>query len=79
MHWGLLFILGGGFAMADAAKESGMTGLIANSLKSFLQNDRIYILIVCIGMASIITHFLSSNVAYVTILTPIIMDISVVA
>ncbi|CAG9834392.1 unnamed protein product [Diabrotica balteata] len=79
MHWGLLFILGGGFAMADAAKESGMTGLIANSLKSFLQNDKIYILIVCIGMASIITQFLSSNVACVTILTPIIMDMSVVA
>ncbi|XP_057660926.1 protein I'm not dead yet-like [Diorhabda carinulata] len=79
MHWGLLFVLGGGFAMAEGAKTSGMTKLIAESLKSFLENDKIIVMIVCCGMAVIITQFLSSNVACVTIVTPVVLDMSVVA
>ncbi|CAG9863128.1 unnamed protein product [Phyllotreta striolata] len=77
MHWNMLLVLGGGFAMSDAAKQSGMTTVVANYLQTFLTDSNLLNLIIVCFTGSVITQFLSSNVACVTIMTPILLDICI--
>ncbi|CAH1109755.1 unnamed protein product [Psylliodes chrysocephalus] len=79
MHWNMVLVLGGGFAMADAAKKSGMAIMVAEYFVPFLSKTKFFNMLVFCGTGSIITQFLSSNVACVTILTPIVLDMCVVS
>ncbi|CAG9861812.1 unnamed protein product [Phyllotreta striolata] len=74
MHWNMIFVLGGGFAMADAAKESGMTSLIADYLQDYMSSSAFLNLVVFCSIGTFMTQFLSSNVACITIMVPIILE-----
>lgn len=77
MPWGLIFLLGGGFAMAEASKESGMSHMIAEHLHSFTALNRIYILIGTGLTAAVLTQF-ASNVAVANVILPVLAEVSVV-
>lgn len=78
MPWGLIFLLGAGFAMAEASKESGMSHMIAEHLHSFTSLNRVYILIATGMTAAVLTQF-ASNVAVANVILPVLAEMSVVS
>ncbi|KAH8359461.1 hypothetical protein KR093_006949, partial [Drosophila rubida] len=73
MPWGLCFLIGGGFALAEGSKVSGMAKMLGESLSfvSTIPRD------VVIGVTLLISIFcttFSSNVAVCNILTPVFCE-----
>lgn len=78
MPWGLIFLLGGGFALAEASKVSGMSHMIAEHLRGFASMPKFYVMMISGLMATILTQF-SSNVAVANVVLPVLAEISLVA
>lgn len=78
LPWGLIFLLGGGFALAEGSKESGMSELIALHLKGIVQLPKFLVLVIACLIASTLTEF-SSNVAVANVLLPVLAEMSIVA
>lgn len=78
MPWGLIFLLGGGFALAEASKVSGMSHMIAEHLRGFASLPKFYVMMISGLMATILTQF-SSNVAVANVVLPVLAEISLVA
>ncbi|CAG9857679.1 unnamed protein product [Phyllotreta striolata] len=76
MPWGLLFLLGGGFAMAEGSKASGMSHMIAQHLRGFTQLNKYYVMLISGSMGAVLTQF-SSNVACANVLLPVLAEMSV--
>ncbi|XP_013404115.1 solute carrier family 13 member 5-like [Lingula anatina] len=76
MPWNIVILLGGGFALADGTVKSGLSASIGQSLE--LLNplpDWLVVLLVCL-LVSFATE-VTSNVATVTMLMPILAELSV--
>ncbi|XP_056635307.1 protein I'm not dead yet isoform X1 [Diorhabda sublineata] len=76
MPWGLLFLLGGGFAMAEGSKASGMSHMIAQHLRGFTSLNKYYVMLISGCMGSFLTQF-SSNVACANVILPVLAEMSV--
>ncbi|XP_055854338.1 protein I'm not dead yet-like [Episyrphus balteatus] len=74
--WGLVFLLGGGFALAKGSKVSGMAELLGNGLSVLKALPSVVLLFVVIVVAVIMTAF-SSNVAIANIIIPVLQEMSV--
>jgi len=76
LPWGVIILLGGGFALAKASKESGLSGFIGQllyPLKDSLDPWAIN-LVICLATAMITE--VASNTATANILVPILGDMS---
>ncbi|KMZ00449.1 protein I'm not dead yet isoform X1 [Drosophila simulans] len=73
--WGLVFLLGGGFALAEGSKQSGMAKLIGNALIGLKVLPNSVLLLVVILVAVFLTAF-SSNVAIANIIIPVLAEMS---
>lgn len=73
MPWGLLFLLGGGFALAEGAKRSGMSEYLGNSLQNLSVLPPLVCLFFVIVFTSVLTEF-SSNVAIANIILPVLIE-----
>lgn len=73
-----MFLLGGGFAVAEASKVSGMSELIADSLHSFAMLPQFYVMAITCIMASLVTQ-LAANVSVATVILPVLSEIAVVS
>lgn len=71
--WGLIFLIGGGFALAEGSKQSGMAAMIANSLNILGDLPKPAILFIVILIAEFLTAF-SSNVAIANIIIPVLAE-----
>lgn len=71
--WGLIFLLGGGFALAEGSKVSGMATLIGNGLVGLKSLPPAVLLFVVIIVAVFLTAF-SSNVAIANIIVPVLAE-----
>ncbi|XP_060533670.1 protein I'm not dead yet isoform X2 [Cylas formicarius] len=78
LPWGLIFLLGGGFALAEASKASGMSEMIANHLHGFAMLPRFWIMVIASLFATLLTQF-SSNVAVANVVLPVLAEMSLVA
>lgn len=78
MPWGLMLLLGGGFTIAEGAKESGMSTMIADHLSSIANLNKNYILIITCFVAVGLTQ-VASNVAVANVILPVVAEISVVS
>lgn len=74
--WGLIFLLGGGFALAEGSKVSGMATLIGNGLVGLKSLPPAVLLFVVIIVAVFLTAF-SSNVAIANIIVPVLAEMSI--
>lgn len=74
--WGLIFLLGGGFALAEGSKVSGMATLIGSALVGLKTLPHPVLLFVVILVAVFLTAF-SSNVAIANILVPVLAEMSI--
>ncbi|XP_077298814.1 tricarboxylate transporter protein I'm not dead yet isoform X2 [Arctopsyche grandis] len=74
--WGLLFLLGGGFALAEGSKASGMSELIGNSLSGLQALSPAIILLIVVIICELLTEF-TSNVAIANIILPVLAEMSI--
>ena len=74
--WGILILFGGGFALADALKQSGVTEWVASSLAPLAGfNPVIIVLVLCLAL-TFLTE-LTSNTATATAILPILAPLAV--
>lgn len=71
VQWGLLILLGGGFAMAFGLQSSGLTTVIANSISQMGRMDPLVVILIVAFIAVALTE-VASNTATANILLPII-------
>ncbi|XP_001654056.2 protein I'm not dead yet [Aedes aegypti] len=77
VHWSLIFLLGGGFALAEAGQATGMSALLGESLSGLQSLPPLATLFVVCLVTSMITEF-TSNVAISNIILPVLAEMSVV-
>lgn len=73
VHWSLIFLLGGGFALAEGGKVSGMSALLGKSLSGLQSLPPLALLLVVCLAAQAFTEF-TSNVAICNILIPVLAE-----
>lgn len=78
LPWGLIFLLGGGFALAEGSKASGMNHFIVLYLGDVVTLPRIAIMVIACLLACLLTQF-SSNIAVCNVILPVMAEISEVA
>lgn len=77
VHWSLIFLLGGGFALAEAGQVSGMSALLGKSLSGLQSLPPLALLFVVCLAAQVLTEF-TSNVAICNILLPVLAEMALV-
>ncbi|XP_034661082.1 protein I'm not dead yet 2-like [Drosophila subobscura] len=73
--WGLCFLLGGGFALAEACKVSGVTKYIANSM-SFASKMPLVSVLLILLMFTLFCSAFTSNVVVANIVLPIYCELA---
>ena len=74
MPWGLVFLLGGGFALSKASKISGLSHWMAEQLSS-LDGYPPWVIVTIICIVTAMATELTSNVATASILMPILKNL----
>ncbi|XP_075984255.1 tricarboxylate transporter protein I'm not dead yet isoform X2 [Anticarsia gemmatalis] len=73
--WGLLFLLGGGFALAAGSKETGLSAMIGSSLEGLQGLNHLVVLLVVVLVTQFITEF-TSNVAIANLILPVLANMA---
>ncbi|XP_063832890.1 protein I'm not dead yet isoform X2 [Ostrinia nubilalis] len=73
--WGLLFLLGGGFALAEGSKATGLSSMIGSSLHGLHGLPHSLVLLVVVLVTQFITEF-TSNVAIANLILPVLANMS---
>ncbi|KAJ8668185.1 hypothetical protein QAD02_009848 [Eretmocerus hayati] len=76
MHWGLIFVLGGGFAIAAGSASSGLSLKLGNALTGLQSLSPVGVLFAVCLFAESATE-LTSNVAVANIILPVLADMAV--
>ncbi|XP_020277869.1 protein I'm not dead yet-like isoform X2 [Pseudomyrmex gracilis] len=76
MHWSLIFVLGGGFAISAGSTESGLSGMLGQSLIGLQKINVVAILLIVCFFAENVTE-LTSNVAVANIILPVLAEMCV--
>lgn len=77
MPWGIILLLGGGFAMAGAFNDTGLSAWLGQTLAESLAGTPLPVLVFCIClMITFLTEF-TSNIATVSTLLPILAGTAV--
>lgn len=74
--WSLIFLLGGGFALAEGGKVSGMSALLGHSLSGLKTLPPLLLLFVVCLTAQTLTEF-TSNVAICNIMLPVLAEMAI--
>ncbi|CAH1801301.1 unnamed protein product [Owenia fusiformis] len=75
LPWSVILLLGGGYALADASGESGLSKWISQQLVGLSNlNPVVMVLVICISVA-LFTE-ITSNSAVTTLLMPILADVA---
>lgn len=75
LPWGILFMIGGGLALAKTLESSGIVQLIANSVKNSGINNGLIVLILIVGITLSLKTVIA-NTALATILIPMVIGIA---
>ncbi|XP_049879433.1 protein I'm not dead yet isoform X2 [Pectinophora gossypiella] len=73
--WGLLFLLGGGFALAEGSKATGLSAMIGSSLVGLNGLNKYVVLLVVVLVTQFITEF-TSNVAIANLILPVLANMA---
>ncbi|CAB3246048.1 unnamed protein product [Arctia plantaginis] len=73
--WGLLFLLGGGFALAEGSKATGLSAMIGSSLEGLRGLNHAIVLLVVVLVTQFITEF-TSNVAIANLILPVLANMA---
>lgn len=75
MPWGLIFLVGGGFALAKGSEKSGLAKTLSEKLKGLSTLPKPVVLLLCMLVTVGATTF-TSNVAMANILLPVLAEMS---
>lgn len=75
--WSLIFLLGGGFALARGGKESGMSAMLGTYLSSLKDLPFLLLLFLICLFAQVFTEF-ASNVAVANVMLPVLAEMALV-
>ncbi|KAL0892951.1 hypothetical protein ABMA27_014623 [Loxostege sticticalis] len=75
MPFSFMFLLGGGFALSDAAKMSGLNDRIGESMRGLKDLPNLAIIFIIIVVVIFITNF-ASNVAVANVMCPLAMQLA---
>jgi len=73
MHWSLIFVLGGGFAISAGSTSSGLSTILGQSLIGLQKIHIVAILLIVCFFAENVTE-LTSNVAVANIILPVLAE-----
>lgn len=73
MHWSLIFVLGGGFAIATGSTDSGLSTMLGEALGRLRNINVIATLIIICLFAETVTE-LTANVAVANIILPVLAE-----
>ena len=74
MPWSLVLLLGGGFALARAAQDSGFSQMLGEELKVLdVLDRRVLVFVICLFSA--LATEVTSSTATTTIILPILKDL----
>lgn len=76
MPWGLIFLVGGGFALAAGSTKSGLDKTLSDRLNGLKSLEHPLILFICLVVALVATSF-TANVAVANVILPILAEISI--
>ena len=76
LPWGVIILIGGGFAMAEGTSKSGLNDLIGEQLEKLESLPSIGILFIILLLISALTQ-IASNAATASMLLPIILDLAI--
>uniref|UniRef100_A0A182QCM8 Citrate transporter-like domain-containing protein n=1 Tax=Anopheles farauti TaxID=69004 RepID=A0A182QCM8_9DIPT len=74
--WSLLFLLGGGFALAEGGRTSGMSALLGQSLAVLKVLPPLLLLFVLCLVGEFLTEF-TSNVAICNVVLPVLAEVAI--
>ena len=78
MCWGVIFLLGGGFALADASQKSGLSTLLVTQLNTLELNTLpVWLVNFIIAMMTVTITNIASNTATANVLVPILAEMAV--
>ena len=78
MCWGVIFLLGGGFALAKASESSGLSALLIEALKKFqLESLNVVVLSFVVCLLTVTITNIASNTATANVLVPILAKMAV--
>ncbi|KAF5284221.1 hypothetical protein FQR65_LT00221 [Abscondita terminalis] len=75
LPWGLIFLLGGAFALAEGSQKTGMGKLIAKQLHGLISVGNFGTMAISTLLASILTEF-SSNVAVANVILQVLAELA---
>lgn len=75
MPWDIVFLLGGGFALAKAFTTTGLADYIGTLITTYSSKDHLWLMGIATGLMSLATEF-TSNTATTEMLLPIISGIA---
>ncbi|CAG9803918.1 unnamed protein product [Chironomus riparius] len=73
--WSLVFLLGGGFALAEGGKVSGMSRMLGKSLQVFQDFHFLVLLFLICVVCQTLTEF-TSNVAIANVILPVLAEMA---
>ncbi|MFV0445919.1 MAG: SLC13 family permease [Planctomycetaceae bacterium] len=77
LPWGILLLFGGGFALADACKSTGLSQWAGERLAVLVEGQPVWLMILVIGVLVTFLSELTSNVATANALLPMIAGTAV--
>ncbi|PCJ51556.1 MAG: hypothetical protein COA70_14050 [Planctomycetota bacterium] len=77
--WGILLLLGGGFALAKGFEVSGLSAAVGDAMGSSLQVLPLWGTVFCVAIAVTFLTEITSNTATINILLPVLFSASVAA
>ncbi len=72
-HWSLVFLLGGGFAIAEAGRVSGMSKILGDVLSGLKPLPVIALLFIICLTGQILTEF-TTNAAVANVILPVLAE-----
>lgn len=73
MHWSLILVLGGGFAISAGSTSSKLSSILGNALIALQSIHPFAILVIVCMFVEIVTE-LTSNVAVANIILPVLAE-----
>ena len=74
--WGILVLYGGGFSMAAAMTQSGLTDVLAQLVHTFSDLPTLWVVALAVALVTFVTEF-TSNVATITAFAPLLYGAAV--
>lgn len=73
-HWSLIFLFGGGFAIAEGGKVSGMSKILGESLSGLKPLPVFALLFIVCVAGQIFTEF-TTNIAVTNVIVPVLAEL----